>query len=476
MIDDVRLWARETPGQVALRCSGRTWTYAQLDQDVDAWASRLASFGVRRGDRVALLAPNRAEWPAIVFATWRLGAVLVPLNARLTAAELSPQVEKVRAALVLADATLASHVAGARELEEVAALPGDGRVDAIQAGDGELRAILFTSGTTGRSKAAALTAGNFRANARASAANIGGERTDAWLAVLPLFHIGGLVTVSRCAAYGCTLVLQPRFDAGEVNGSIDREGITHTSLVPTGLARVLAERGARRFPSSLRAVLIGGGPVPGDLLARARELGAPVLQTYGLTEASSQVTTERPTDADGTTAGPPLPGLEVRIVDAQGVPVPADRVGELEVRGPTVMAGYDEDPVATREALRDGWLKTKDLGALDGRGRLRVFSRRTDLIVTGGENVYPAEVEAVLLSLPGVRDAAVGAIDDTQWGQVPGAAVVLEGPFDQDALERGCRARLAGFKVPRRFVRVGELPRNAGGKVDRAALRALLAP
>jgi O-succinylbenzoic acid--CoA ligase len=218
-------------------------------------------------------------------------------------------------------------------------------------------------------------------------------------------------------------------------------------------------------------VLIGGGPVPVTLLGQARRLGAPVLQTYGLTEACSQVCTERPGDADGLTAGPPVRGTSVRIVDGHGQPLPPGGVGEIEVQGPTVMRGYFRDEEATRGALVDGWLRTRDLGTLDERGRLRVFSRRTDLILSGGENVYPAEVEAVLFQHPALVEAAVLGLEDPVWGQKVAAAVVLRSDVPDADLERFCRERLAGYKVPRWFLRVDALPRNATGKVDRTALR-----
>jgi O-succinylbenzoic acid--CoA ligase len=196
-----------------------------------------------------------------------------------------------------------------------------------------------------------------------------------------------------------------------------------------------------------------------------------VLQTYGLTEATSQVATERLGAADGESAGHALPGTELRIENAS----PADGVGEILVRGPTVMRGYFRDPAATQEALRDGWLHTGDLGSVDALGRLHVEARRLDLIVSGGENIYPAEVEAQLCALPAVRDAAVLPVPDAKWGQVPVALLVARAERLDDAeLRRLCQARLASFKVPRRFVWVDALPRNAAGKLERAGLKRLL--
>ncbi len=196
------------------------------------------------------------------------------------------------------------------------------------------------------------------------------------------------------------------------------------------------------------------------------------LQTYGLTEACSQVTTERPSEADGRTAGPALPGLEVRIIGPGGEVLGPGREGDIEVRGPTVMAGYLNRPEATREALRDGWLRTRDVGMLDERGRLTVLSRRTDLILRGGENLYPMEIETVIGSHPAVQEVAVVGVADARWGEVPVAFVVLRSghAFPED-LDGWCRRSLAGFKVPARFLAIEALPRNAMGKVERTVLR-----
>jgi O-succinylbenzoic acid--CoA ligase len=330
-------------------------------------------------------------------------------------------------------------------------------------------ALLFTSGTTGRPRAARLTVGAFDALARASAENLGPRPGDRWLCNLPLFHVGGLGTAVRCAHDGTTLVLHPRFDAGAMVRAVREEGITHGSLVARTLQECL-EAGLQ--PGRLRGVLVGGGPVPATLVGRARAHGIPVLLTYGLTEACSQVTTERPGEADGSTAGAPLPGLELRILDPAGREVPPGEEGTIAVRGPTLMRGYLDDAVATAEALRDGWLRTGDLGRLDARGRLTVLARRTDLILSGGENVYPAEVEAVLAAHPAVAEVAVVGRPDSRWGQVPVAVVVPRPAATLDDLGAWARARLAAFKVPAEVLAATVLPRTAAGKVDRAAVQA----
>ncbi|MBF5043957.1 o-succinylbenzoate--CoA ligase [Aggregicoccus sp. 17bor-14] len=475
----IRQGAERHPEALALSAGARRWSYAALDADVAQWTALLERRGVGEGDRVAVLAGSHPLVVPLFFALGRLRAVAAPLNARLTASELSPLLQRLQPRLTLALEALRERLPGAESLEALAeearALPGSARREALT--DDAERVILFTSGTTGVPKGAVLTEGNFRAAARASAANLGARPAPRWLGLLPLFHVGGLTMLTRSAYAGGALLLHERFDAAAVNRAIDEDGASHASFVATTLERVLDARGDRPVPPSFRLALLGGGPVPPPLVARARAVGLLALQTYGLTEACAQAATERPDEATGQNAGRALPGLALRVVGADGAPLPAGAEGEIEVRGPTVMKGYFRQPEATREALRDGWLRTRDVGVLDSEGRLTVLSRRTDLLVCGGENVYPAEIEAVLAAHPAVREAAVGGVPDPRWGQVPVAAVALrEGHAwpGAEALEAFCRARLAGYKVPRRFLQTGELPRNAMGKVDRVALRALL--
>ncbi len=451
------------PQRLALIGSGRRWTYHELDLEVVHWAGELADRGVRKGDRVALVCGNRPEFVFLVHALARLGATCVPLNTRWTEAEIRPVLEDVDPRLVISGPASPSAPLPYARGERVLL-------------DGEaVQAILFTSGTTGRPKGAELTVANFAASARASANNLGGDPDQRWLACLPLYHVGGLAMLIRCAWYGAALVVHERFDPDAAIALMEREGVTHLSLVEPGLAQLLEASRSRPFSSLLKAALIGGGPVSPELLDRARSALLPVLHTYGLTEATSQVTTERMDTADGRTAGTPLNGVSVRIVDADGRGVAAGRPGEIEVRGPTVMRGYWADEVATSAAFRNGWLRTMDIGSLDEQGRLTVFARRSDLILSGGENVYPAEVERALALHPQIAVAAVIAQPDLKWGQVPVAAFVAHhGSPSRDELERHCRSRLAGFKVPKRFVQLDSLPKQATGKLDRVAIRNLV--
>lgn len=467
----VHAQALHAPRGLALRVGGRRLSFAELDAEVAGWAGRLHARGVGAGARVALLAWNGLASVALLFAVRRLGATLVPLNVRLTRHELAPLVERLRPRALLAEEAVWDCLPDAECLEAVEREPPPGPPTGRAVAADEDWAVLFTSGTTGQPKGARLGVGAFLASAAASRANLGSSFLDVWLCNLPLFHVGGLAMAVRCAVDGAALVVHRRFDAEETARALSDEGITHVSLVARTLAQTL-DAGARA--GALRVVLVGGGPLPAEVATRARTAGLPVLQTYGLTEACSQVATEHPGEADGTTAGRALPGLAARILAANGLPAGVDETGEILVQGPTVMGGYLDDVEASARALAGGWLHTGDVGSLDGRGRLHVLARRLDLILSGGENVYPAEVEAVLASHPAVAEAAVVGRTDATWGEVPVAAVVLRPGAPLEGLVEWARGRLAGFKVPAEVVALSALPRTASEKVDRVALRRTL--
>ena len=481
--------ARLSPDRLALIAGDGTdrWTFGALDQHVMMTANYLVDLGVGADDRVALLMSNSRTFVALVHALGRLGAVLVPLNTRLTPTEIGWQLRAVRARWLLHDqvnaraAATAARDAGRPELRRVLAdehspgplptqpsLPGSirFRLDAPHS-------ILYTSGTTGHPKGVVLTYGNHWWSAVGSALNLGLSPDDRWLACLPLFHVGGLAILLRSVIYGNTTILHETFDPKAVNQAIDEEQVTIISVVSVMLRRMLEARGSRPYPASLRCVLLGGGPAPQELLEDCARHGVPVVQTYGLTEAASQVATLSPEEARRKlgSAGKALLPTEVGVV-REGVAALAGEVGEIIVRGPTITPGYVDQPEATAQALQGGWLHTGDLGYLDEEGYLYVLDRRDDLIISGGENVYPAEVETVVRSHPAVEEVGVTGLPDERWGQVPVAFVkVRQGhTLTEIELEAYCAARLAGYKVPARFHFVEALPRNAAGKLLRRKL------
>jgi O-succinylbenzoic acid--CoA ligase len=401
----------------------------------------------------------------------------------LSAAEIAWQIGNASISVLLHDEVTAPLAAAAAvQGVQLASIEAVGSLDAVGApvppparvALDAVHSVMYTSGTSGRPKSAMLTHGNLWWSAVGSALHLGHRPDDRWLAVLPLFHIGGLSILLRGVIGAVPVVLHEAFDPERVNWSIDHEGITLLSVVPTMLQRVLEARGARPFPAALRCVLLGGGPAPASLIEESLARGLPVAPTYGLTEAASQVTTLLPDQVRQKlgSSGLPLPVTEIRI-ESEGRPAPPGTHGEIAVRGPTVSPGYLGHEARSGPERQDGWLRTGDLGWMDEDGYLYVLSRRDDLIISGGENIYPAEVEAVLAMHPAVVGAAVVGEPDALWGEVPVAFVELR-PGEhvaEDEIRAFCASRLARYKCPRRIVWVESLPRNAAGKVMRRELR-----
>jgi o-succinylbenzoate---CoA ligase len=485
---DIRDWVAErarTHGQhLAIECDDDLLTYADLDWLVGRAAASVRGLGVTEGEPVAVLAGNGIPIAILAHALPRAGALFMPLNARLSAAEMAFQLRDSRARFVLTTGehfALASEAAREADVrvvdvegEEWAALGQDPVLGATSIEAETPHSVIYTSGTTGRPKGAVLAHGNFYWSAVASASNLGVEADDRWLACMPLFHVGGLSILLRSAIYGTAAVIHDRFDEARVAKALREERISLLSVVATMLTRIFEADADEDYPSTLRSVLLGGGPAPRPLLEEAARRGVPVLQTYGLTETASQVATLPPEDALRKlgSAGLPLMSSTVRI-DVDGHEADAGEVGEIVVAGPTVCAGYLYREDATAEAIRDGWLHTGDLGYLDDEGYLYVADRRDDLIVSGGENVYPAEVESAILAVAGVRDCAVVGLPDDRWGNI--VTAVLVGDATAKEVTTHLRAALAGYKVPRRFERWDEeLPRTASGKLQRHLVRARL--
>jgi O-succinylbenzoic acid--CoA ligase len=483
--------ARTSPERLALAAGPRRWSFRQLDAAATRMARELAAAGVAAEGRVAVLMRNGGCFVAATHALGKLGAIMVPLHPKFTPAELTPLLEEAGAASLVCDGALADRAQAA-----AAALPGLRRVVAADpdpvAGAGAKRrptaalppdarslssvqCVVYTSATSGRAKGVRLTYGNHWWSAVGNALHLGLHRDDCWLACLSLCRIGGLAILWRSVIYGIPVVLHEAFDPDAVNREIDGGRVTLVSLVPVMLQRVLDARGRRPFPHTLRAILLGGAPAPQGLLEACARRGVPVAPTYGLTETASQVATLAPDEAASRigSAGRAVFPSEIRIAAPGGSEAPAGETGEILVRGPVVMQGYDGRPDETAEALEGGWLHTGDLGYLDGDGYLYVIDRRTDLIVSGGENVYPAEVEQVLHCHPAVEAACVVGAPDARWGRAVVAAVQLRpgARASAEAITAFCRERLAGYKIPKRIWFVDEIPRSSGGKLLRRCVR-----
>jgi O-succinylbenzoic acid--CoA ligase len=433
--------ARTQPQRLAIETPDRSLTYEQLELAAIGAHEALAERGVGRGDRVAIALPAGPDFAVALHACLRCGAVAVPLDLRLGAGERES---------VLAGATTV-----VEEPLTVAEAPRAVAANAWREHDLDAAAVVIhSSGTSGAPRPVTLSYGNWLWSALGSATALGVHHDERWLCALPLAHVGGLSILVRSAIYATTAVVHERFDTDAALAAIMRPpGVTLVSLVPTTLARLLDA--GLEHPPALRCALIGGAPVPAALLERARDAGVSVSQTYGLTEACSQVTTEPLAEAgSGGDAGPPLFCTRVQIADD----------GEILVRGATVAAAA---------VAADGWLHTGDAGELRD-GRLRVTGRKADTIVTGGENVAPAEVEAALAEHDAVAEAAVIGRPDPEWGEAVCAIVVPRdgARIDADELRRHCAARLASFKIPKMFeLRDAPLPRTRSGKLLRRGLR-----
>jgi len=486
-------WATETPDAPAVvglperdGAPPPVWTYEELDRWVTVVARALIGYGVRPGGRVGVRLPPSPEAIVLFHAVLRAGGVFVPLNASWTESEI---------ARGLAATGIPSLIIST--LGEVVEWDGEG--PPIEVPDGEPfpaigpdspAAILLTSGSTGAPRPITLTHRNLEASARSAIRRLRLEPGDCWLSSLSPGHVGGLALLHRAAVTGCSVLTRPRFDAREAADMLDAGSISHLSLVPVMLDRLLEVREKKSVPQTLRCILLGGDRVPRSLLERALAAGYPIALTYGMTEATSQIATATPEEVRERpeSVGRPLDGVEVRIESPD-----VDGVGEILARGPTVVqglpvregrdsagkshegAGATATPDAPPSVFidRDGWLHTGDLGKMDSEGGLEVVGRLTDRIVTAGVTVEPAEIEEVLSRHPQVLQVAALGVPDPEWGERIFVAVVPRDPESPPTLEElldFARERLAPAKRPRELRILSDLPRNERGKVIRSRL------
>jgi fatty-acyl-CoA synthase len=487
--------ARISGASVALRQGERELSYAVLAERVDRLAGALAARGIGHGDRVAYLGQNDIATFEMFFAAGRLGALFVPMNFRLAAAEIEFLLDDARPGALIYGHDVASLVAevdpGAHGVDTVvplkdgyeqllASVDGGAPVDAEVSLDDAL-VILYTSGTTGRPKGAVLTHGNLTFNTMNQLAHADVLSTDVALCTAPLFHATGLGQVSLPVLFkGGTVVIAPKFDPEWMLGAIAEQRIASFSAVPTMLQMLCDHPDfAGTDLSSLRYVIYGGSMVAERVAVAWQDRGVEILQGYGMTEASPGVCLAIP---DGARERPVSMGVPHFFTDVSLAPLPAgeaaDGTGELLVRGLNVFRGYWERPEETAAALAHGWFHSGDVVRIDDDGWGYVVDRIKDVIISGGENIYPAEVEAAIGTLPGVVDCAVIAVPDATWGEVGRAFVIANA--DSDWTEESLRAALVGslanFKIPRYVRFVDDLPRTATGKVRKQELRAAATP
>ena len=442
--------AATTPSQhTALIAGGRVWRYGQWFRQGRERAQQLRAQGLEPGQVLVVRSSDAAEILELLYACAYLNCPLLPLN---------PQ------APVPWYTSLLSRLPGYRRWQDGALLAG--APSATATATPPPRLIIATSGSSAEPKGVMLDGDALAAAARAANRRLQLRDADRWLLCLPLFHIGGLAVALRCAAAGATVVLHPGFEAQRVWNALWHDAISHLSLVPTMLHRLLEVAQGRTPPPGLRVVLVGGAPLSAALAQRARHW--PVCASYGMSECGSQIATRCALDGDWQQGqvGQVLDGLELRVDATPGT------VGPIRVRGAALMRGYLNPRLQPGDGLHHGWLETGDLGVLEGDGSLRVIGRADEMVISGGENVHPAQVESLLANCPGLREVAVCGEDDPEWGQR--LVALFSGKLTATELERWARERLRGPWRPHRFVQVAALPRNSGGKLQRGALHTLL--
>ncbi|WDD92459.1 AMP-binding protein [Burkholderia sp. FERM BP-3421] len=474
------------------------YSYAEVDRRCTRFAAWLRAAGLAPGDRIAVYGKNSAALATAIFGASRADAIVVVMNWRLQVDELAYMLDHSGARALFYDAAFAPAVEALRarcggldllvchgdaardprfdDLVDAAAPALPPCPPATRRGD-DAAVIMYTSGTTGRPKGAMLTHDNFLAAAHGTSSTLDWFDSHRFLLVAPMFHIGGLMPLTTSVQKGTMVYFLPDFDPAAIWRVIGRERITTMMLVPAMLSALLAAASqVDADPSSLVHIVCGASTVPRALIDAWAALGVGIQQVYGLTEVTGALTFWKaamdPAKADSHGKAAFLNRL--RIVDPHtGAPLPAGVCGEIQCAGAVVFAGYWNDPGATRAALRDGWLATGDLGYLDEAGFLYVIDRLKDLIISGGENIYPSEVERVLLAEDGVAEAAVVGVPDEKWGESPIAFVVRRpgATVTGDALLDACRARLARFKCPKAVRFVDALPRSGVGKVVKTTLR-----
>lgn len=507
---------RQDSDQCALVAEGGRWTYAELARDARRYAAILANLlemqhTGHKATRVAVLAGNCAEYVLLIAASLQLGLQLVPLNIRLSAPELITQLQDCKPDLLLHDEARRTDVARVLEawdavpsassnskpkprvlsFQDALALPGlqDNLLDTLVLPSfdlGCIATVMYTSGSTGTPKGVLQTYGNHWHSAHMCQANLEFSPSSSWGCPTPLFHTSGLSIIMRSLAVGTGVRLYDRFDATAINDDILSGRITCLSAVTYQIERMLEDFGRHpnpTYPPTLDFVLQGGGPMPISALEEADRLRLPVVQSFGMTETSSQVVALCPKTALEKigSSGRPLQGVEVRIdpLGPNTMPsgmLPVGTEGRILLKSPSLCIGYLGQQGRFAESFTpDGWFDTGDCGHLDADGYLYVACRMSDLIVSGGENVYPAEVEAALTLHPAVAEAAVVGAPDPRWGSVPVAICVAPPQWSAPLpsaklLNDFCRTKLASYKCPRRFIWVEELPRTASSKLKRAAL------
>ena len=468
----------------ALECAGpdgalERFTFGDLEERSNRFAAVLTRRGIGRGDRIAFYLTNRVEIVDLWLACAKLGAIVVPINVLYRAREIGHIMHDAAPSAVVTTAEDSSQFPAAAHPWDVDVLSADAQANPAARpspihGNDVPAALVYTSGTTGPSKGAVLTHGNFVVNALALTECWKITASDRYLAALPLFHVHGLGNGLHCwLASGCHMRLVERFDRATAAELFEEYRPTLFFGVPTMYVRMLdiPERRARAIGQRMRLFVSGSAPLPASVFEAFRErFGQVILERYGMTETLMNASNPYAGERRAGTVGFPLPHVETQIVDAAGAPVPAGVTGELWVRGPNVCLNYWRAPGATRDAWHEGWFRTGNIAQRGEDGYITLHGRRSDLIISGGFNIYPREIEDALLEQPGIREAVVVGAADPLRGEVPVAYVVAGDAFDEIAVRGRLQSQLASFKLPKAYVRLESLPRTALGKVQKHLL------
>lgn len=464
--------AQVSSQKTALVYRNKSYSFKEVYQTASHYAGQLASFSIKSGDYVGLLGKNNQETFFMIHAIHLIGAIPVFLNNRLTASEMNFQIKDSKVVCTFFDdsfETISRDLSGdCYAFSDVEAKTSKAFLP-VEMDFSDVASVMYTSGTTGYPKGVLQTFGNHFFSGTASALNFGLNPTkDAWLCVVPIFHISGLSILMRSVIYGIPVFLEEKFDVASVSEKLLSGEITHISVVETMLKRLL-EVNQGPFHENLRVVLLGGSAVRKELIEACFKRDIPIVQSYGMTETASQIValdTSLAKEKIGSSGRILFPS-ELHIEKASET----DLDGEIWLRGPTIFNGYLNQVEATKNAFSNGYFRTGDLGHIDSDGFLYVAERRGDLIISGGENIYPTEVEHAILLDENVLEAAVVGKKDAKWGEVPIAHLVVRPTFEEERLVTILKSKLAPFKIPKSFHIKNELPKTASGKVKRHALK-----
>jgi len=473
--------SRVHPKKIALYFGDRSWTFRQLFDNATQLAQYFNNYGIRSGDHVGVLSKNSALQVQSFLALSMIGAVIVPLKHKLKPPELKYQIEDAECNTIIAQDYFLpslpqniSFISSGELQHSIQKYTPNFDSDSTISLDNTMT-IFYTSGTTGNPKGVMLTYKNFLYSAMANSLNMGLQQNDLWLACLPLDHIGGFSILTRSVIQGTAILLLDHFEATETLQLLESKPVTIVSLVPTMLKRLL-EAGLDIQNTSIRVILLGGAPPPPQLVSEALDRDLPVLRSYGMTETCSQVVTT-PLNLvyqNYSSSGIPLPFTQIKILNESAIECEPGTIGEICVQGPTIMQGYWNNLEATEMTIdRNGWFWTGDFGYLDEKQNLYTVSRRENLIVTGGENVYPEEVESVLNSHPSIVESCVFGVEDVEWGHKVIAVIQFyqDSELNEEQISKFLTKRLARYKLPKEVISVEQFPHTNSGKLKRTKIK-----